>query len=215
MKLKDIYLFENLNEQQIAHLQQISAIKKFKKNNHLFFEGEDSKSLHILTNGRIKVYKSDFKGNEVVLNYFNPVSMIAELANLDHIPYPASAQFETDGRVIVIDYALFEEEFLKNPDVSLMIIKSLSKKLKNLDNVISHTLTMDSSARVARFIYENEELFRQLTKKKTASILNITPETMSRVLKKLKESEAIEIRSNQLKVLDKEKLKGFFGNGGG
>lgn len=210
MNLTDIYLFENLKSAEIKRLEEISAVKEYKKENILFFEGDTPERLFILMEGVLKVYKSDFKGNEVVLNYFYPVSPIAELANLDHIPYPASAAFETPGKVISLDFKIFEREFLKNSDIALSIIRSLTKKLRNLEGVISKTLTMDASARVARFIYDNETLFSQLRQNKIASILNITPETLSRVLKKLKDAKIIASEQREFRVLDREKLKDFF-----
>jgi len=210
MNLKDIYLFENLSEKQTSRLEQLSLKKEYKKDNILFFEGDEPKSLHILTEGVLRVYKSDFKGNEVVLKYFYPVSLIAELAHLDHIPYPATAAFETDGRVVSINFKAFEDEFLKNPDVLLSMVKSLTKKLRNLEAVISQSLTMDSTSRVAKFIFENEDLFLQLKQNKVASILNITPETMSRVVKKFKESGVLESSGRKFRILDREKLEEFF-----
>jgi CRP/FNR family transcriptional regulator len=210
MELKNVYLFENLAASQIKRLEQISLQRSLKKGNVLFFEGDEPKNLHILTEGVLKVYKSDFKGNEVVLKYFSPVSLIAELANLDHIPYPATAVFETDGKVIAVDFKIFEKEFLRNPDVSLAIIRSLTWKLRDLEGVISRNLTMDATSRVAKFLYENEGAFLQLKQNKISSILNITPETMSRVLKKLKEGKIIGAQNTGFKILDKEKLKEFF-----
>lgn len=210
MDFKDIYLFENLNDQQILRLKQLSSVKEFKKDNMLFFEGDIPKNLYILIEGVLRVFKSDFKGNEVVLKYFHPVSLIAELANLDHIPYPASAVFEEDGKVLVVNFKIFEQEFFKNHDVLLSIIKSLTKKLKGLEEVIARGLTMDSTSRVAKFIYENENLFLELRQNKISGILNITPETMSRVLKKFKDSGIIESRDRKFRVIDKKKLEDFF-----
>jgi len=207
---RGIYFFENLTEKQIERLGQISVSKKYKKGNILFFQGDKAVGLHILTEGALKVYKTDLRGNEVVMNYFYPVNLIAELASLDHITYPATALFETDGSVITVDYKIFEEEFLKNPDISFSIIKSLTKKLRYLDSVISHNLTMDSSGRVAKFIYENEPLFLQLKQNKIASILNITPETMSRVIRKLKGCNIIEIKGRKITVTNREALRDYW-----
>lgn len=210
MELKNIYLFESLGAAQMKRLDQISIQRSFKKGNVLFFEKDAPKSLYILTEGVLKIYKLDFKGNEVVLKYFYPVSLIAELANLDHIPYPATGVFETDGKVTAVDFKIFEEEFLRNPDISMAIIRSLSRKLRDLEGVISRNLTMDATSRVAKFLYENEGLFLQLRQNKISSILNITPETMSRVLKKLKDCEIIAVQNRRFKILSKEKLKEYF-----
>lgn len=45
---------------------------------------------------------------------------------------------------------------------------------------------MDAVTRTAKFIYEHEDLFISLKHNKIASILNMTPETLSRILKKFK-----------------------------
>jgi len=210
MDFKDIYLFENLKDEQLLRLKQLSSVKEFKKGVMLFFEGDEPKNLYILTEGVLRVFKSDFKGNEVVLKYFYPVSLIAELANLDHIPYPASAEFEEDSKMIVVNFTAFEKEFLNNPDVLLSIVKSLTKKLKGLEEVISRSLTMDSTSRVAKFIYENDDLFLELKQNKISAILNITPETMSRVLKKFKDCGIIEFRDRKFRIIDKKKLENYF-----
>ncbi len=210
MNLKDFYLFENLGKAHLKRLTEISSEKSYKKGQLLFLEGEETKNLHILSEGVLKVFKTDPKGNEIVMNHFHPVSLIAELANLEHIAYPASASFETDAKVLVIDYAAFEQEFLKDPDISFSIIKSLAKKLRVLNKVISHGLTMTSAGKVARFIYDNEKLFLELKQHKIASILNITPETMSRVMRRLRAGSAIDKPGAKFRVIDREKLKEFF-----
>lgn len=210
MHFSDIYLFESLDSSQVDRLRQISTIKTYKKGNILFFEGDEPEGLHILTKGVLKLYKSDIKGHEVVLKFFYPTCLVGELADLDHLPYPSSAEFETDGEAITINGDIFEKEFLKNPDVSLSIIRSLSRKLRNLHSVISRNLTMDSTSRVAKFIYENEEIFLQLKQNKVAAILNITPETLSRVIRKFKDDNILEHEGKDFRIIDKDKLKDLF-----
>ncbi len=207
MNLKDIYLFKHLSQPQLKMLSRISRHKEFKKDNILFLEGERTERLHILVEGILKVYKCDKAGNEIVLNLFYPPTLVAEIACLEHMPYPATAVFETNGKVISIDYKAFEDDFLLNPEISLSIIKSLAHKIKVLDKVITQNLTMDSTARVAKFIYDNDTLFSTLKQNKIATILNIAPETMSRIMKKFKDTGIVNQKGG---IPDKEALKGFF-----
>ena len=206
MNLQDIYLFKELGQAQLKKLALISRRKEYKKDNLLFLEGERSDRLHILVAGILKVYKCDKAGNEIVLNLFHPTSLVAEIACLEHMPYPATAVFETDGAVISIDYRAFEDDFLLNPEVSLSIIKSLTHKIKALDQVITRNLTMDSTARVAKFIYDNETLMSELKQKKIATILNIAPETMSRTMRKLRDNGIIDKKGQVLKKVALEEL---------
>lgn len=207
MNLDEIYLFKEFNHKQLEMLARISRQREYKKGNILFLEGEHSDCLNILVKGILKVYKSDKAGNEIILNLFYPTTLVAEIACLEHMAYPATAVFETEGSVISIDYKAFERDFLMNPEISISIIKSLTHKIKALDKVITHNLTMDSTARVAKFIYENNELFVKLKQNKVAALLNIAPETMSRTMKKFKDKNIVNMKDGHM---DREKLKEFF-----
>ncbi len=210
MDLKDIYLFKNLSGENLKKLERFSYEKEFKKGDLLFYEGEEPEYLYILTEGVVRVFKTDFKGHEITLHHFYPVSLIAELANFDRINYPASAEFETDGKVLAINFDMFENELLKNPTLSYEILKSLLYKIKILDNVIVQNLMMDAVSRVAKFIYEHEDLFNELKHNKIASVLNITPETLSRVLKKFRDQGILLKEKSHYKVVDREKLRKYF-----
>ncbi len=205
---KDIYLFRHLSEDQLRKLQTISFIKDFRRGELLFYEGEEPKYLYILVEGAIRVYKTDFKGNEITLHYFHPINMIAEVANFEDFPYPATAEFETDGKVVAIDFDRFKNEFLKDPEVSFNVIKSLAYKIKILNDIIVQNMMMDAVSRVAKFIDEHEDLFKELKHNKIASLLNITPETFSRILKKFKDQDIIQKKGKDI-YINREKLKRY------
>ncbi len=136
---------------------------------------------------------------------------MAELANFENIPYPATAEFICRGEVLKIDYKKLEEDFFKNPDLSLQIIKSLAGKLKIMSEVITNELVLTSEAKIAKFLIEHSELFSSLKNTKVASILNLTPETLSRTLTKFKKKEFIVI-DKELQILNKDKLLEMYEN---
>jgi len=209
-KLRSFYFFRHLSDEKLARLDEISTIEKYKKGSIIFFEGEKAKSLIILIDGILQVYKTDQKGNKVILHHFFPVDMIAEIVNLEHMCYPASAEFETDGKALIINYKAFEQEFLKEPEVSFALIKSLSKKIKYLENVIATNMVMNSTARVAKFICEHGHKISKLKKSMIAADLNMTPETLSRILKKLSTLGLIKKHKDEIIILDKEGLETFY-----
>ncbi|WP_286336583.1 Crp/Fnr family transcriptional regulator [Hydrogenimonas cancrithermarum] len=209
-QLKKFYLFRHLDDKQFARLEEISNVVEYKKGSIVFFEGDKAKSLIILIDGILQVYKTDQKGNKVILHHFFPIDMIAEIVNLEHMCYPASAEFETDGKALVINYEAFEQEFLKDSEVSFAFIKSLSKKIKYLENVIATNMVMNSTARVAKFICEHGDEISKLKKSMIAADLNMTPETLSRILKKLSTLGLIEKQKDEIIILDKEGLETFY-----
>ncbi|ACO03967.1 MULTISPECIES: Crp/Fnr family transcriptional regulator [Persephonella] len=206
MNLRDIYIFENLSDEHLKKIQKISFEREYERGDLLFYEGEEPENLYILTEGILRVYKTDIKGHEITLHHFHPVSLIAERANFENIPYPANAEFETNGKVLVINFKTFEKELLKDSNLCFNIVKSLLYKIKILDDVIVQNLMMDAVTRTAKFIYEHEDLFISLKHNKIASILNMTPETLSRILKKFKTRGIIQKDGGTYKI-NREELK--------
>lgn len=205
----NIELFQELSEAQKSRLFEISKIKNYHKGNIVFYEGDKPNRLKLLLDGIIKVYKLDSKGNEVVMHFFQPQTLIAETAHMQKINYPATTICETDCKLLEIEYELFEKEFLHNLDISFKIIQSLSKKVQALQNVITTNLTMSTLSKVCKFIYENETHINELSHRKISAILNITPETLSRNIATLKKEKIVVVNKRQIQILDKKRLQGY------
>lgn len=207
-RIKNIPCFSKLNDEQLEKLKKISVIKKYNAKEILFYEGDMPVYLYVLLQGTLKVYKTNHKGQQIFLHQFYPGGLVAELANFENIPYPATAEFMSNSEVLRIDYKALEKDFFKNPDVSMEIIKSLIAKHKILIEIIQKEVILTADAKIAKFILENAELFATLKNTQIASILNITPETLSRTLSRFKSSEWIEIdEGHRVRILQKEKLE--------
>lgn len=198
--------FKHLNDEQLASIIAKTTQKDYTKGSMLFFEGETPRSLIFLTEGQLKVYKSDPKGNEIILRRFKPYAPIAEIAVLEESPYPASAEFETDGSVIFLDLESVKKAMEGDSELAFALMRSLSRKIKYLEEVIAMNIVLDSTARTAKYIVEHEEDFDQLKKNLIAQDLNMTPETFSRILKKFKALQLIGEKNHHLTILNKEGL---------
>ncbi|MDD5358989.1 MAG: Crp/Fnr family transcriptional regulator [Sulfurovaceae bacterium] len=210
MKINDIELFKILPEHELIYITQFTKIFYKNKNDTIFLEGEKPDYLHILLNGTAKVYRVDNKGNELLLHNFKAQSLIAELANLENMHFPASCKMITDGYIAKIRFQNFQDLMQRNPQLSVKVISSLTKKMKFLDTVIQQNLLLSSQAKIASFIYENEDIFIAQKQHQVASMLFITPETLSRNLKKFKDYGILENNKNKFTIIDREKLKEFF-----
>ena len=207
-RIRTVSIFSKLNDEQIEKLKKISVIKKFSAKEILFYEGDAPIYLYVLLQGTLKVYKTNHKGQQIFLHQFYPGGLVAELANFENIPYPATAEFMSESEVLRIDYKALEHGFFKNPDISFEIIKSLIAKHKILIDVIQKEVILTADAKVAKFILENGELFKTLKNTQVASILNLTPETLSRTLSKFKSSGFIELdEKHHIRILDTQKLE--------
>jgi CRP/FNR family transcriptional regulator len=137
--------------------------------------------------------------------------LVGELANFENIKFPASSRFITKGEVLKIDYKKLEEDFFRNPEICMEIIRSLTNKVRILSNVIHHEMILTSEAKVAKFIKEHKNLFETVRNNQIAAILNVTPETLSRTLSKFKKDKLISIEKNhEITILNNEKITSLF-----
>jgi CRP/FNR family transcriptional regulator len=207
VKLKEIFLFKDLPDSTIRMIESFTTTSELSKGNILFYEGDESKYLHLLNKGIIKLYKTASNNKEIILKYFHDNELIGEVANFEQIPYPATAQAYSNVTVIKIDFEKLKEVILSNPELSFKIQLSLIKKIKNLENIVSTHLVLDSKERVAKYIYEHEADFFITKNILIAEILNITPETLSRILRSFKNEGLV---SMETKTIDKVKLESYF-----
>ncbi len=209
--LKEIPFFSALDEQSLSKLERISYFRNYSAGELVFYEGDRPSKLYILVDGLLRLYKTDSKGHEIYIHQFTPISMVGELANFEQIPFPASARFITKGTVLKIEFKDIEEEFFKNPEISMQIIRSLTRKVKILSNVIHHEMILTSEAKVAKIIDESPDIFEKIRNNQIAQIINVSAETLSRTLTKLKHNNIISIDDKHIvTILDEEALKKLY-----
>ncbi|WP_095229199.1 Crp/Fnr family transcriptional regulator [Helicobacter sp. 13S00401-1] len=204
--LKSIDIFRSLDDSLLNELLLISNIVQYKKDNVLFYEGERPSRLYILLDGKIKLFKVDNNSNEIVLHRLQGISLIAEVVYFAHGIFPATAIFEGDSTVLSIDYEGFEK-FLDNKQVLKSFVISLTEKIRILEGIISNKMILKAKQKIARYIILNEARLNMLNQKQIAKELFITPETLNRNLKILKEEGAINMVKSKIEILDLEFLK--------
>ncbi|MCT7639066.1 Crp/Fnr family transcriptional regulator [Aliarcobacter butzleri] len=207
--LNDLKFFNFLKEEDLLRLKDISIKKFFNKNEILFYKGDEPKYLHLLLKGIAKLYTYDYKDNEVIIHNLMAPNLIAEIANYEEMNFLANCSFETNAEVLLIDYKKFKKEFLLKPEISMFFIKSLTKKIKALQSFINYNISLNSMEKIAKFLYDNESILMNLKQVKIAQILNITPETLSRKIAKLKRENIIQNEKGYIKILDYKRLETY------
>jgi len=207
MKLQNFYLFSNVDTQSLQNISRNIIEKKFSHGNIIFYKGDSSENLHLLVKGSVKMYKYNSNDEEILLHYFNAESLIGEMATFEDIPYPANCMAESDVTIWSIKKDDFILALHNNPNLALKIIFSMSTKIKILEQSIDLNISKNSMQRVVSLILNNKEIFEQRSRIKIASMLNMKQETLSRVIKKLKDSHAIAIKNKVITILNQEVLE--------
>ncbi len=206
-QLTDIQLFSKLSDKYLNDIKQHSITRSYSKDSIVFYEGDTSKYLYVILEGTVKMYKTTPKGTQIQINRFEAPATVGEYACFESQPFPASCEFVTEGKMVMIPFNYILKN-LKDEQFSLELIKSLTAKIMVLSTLIHKETIFSSEAKVAKMLIENVEIFSKLKYNEIAAILNLTPETLSRIFKKLKKEKIIEIKTGQhVKILDYDVLK--------
>lgn len=197
--LEKFDLFSHLNPQQLKSLSQISITRTLDAGEILFYEGEKSGYFHLLLKGEVSVYKTSAADESIMVHRFHAPSLIAEVATLKQIPYPASAECVTPVEILKIDREAFLKLLHDDAGLSISLIASLTQKIGVLELALKRHGAPNAMAKVAQLIRDEHDIFAQRKGIEIAHMLGITPETLSRMIKKLK-TEGI-IGGNGIKSL--------------
>lgn len=206
-QLQNILLFNDLDDATISKIESFTTEHKISKEGLIFYEGDNSDHLYLLTKGIIKLFKTASNHKEIVLKYFQGHELIGEVANFENIPYPATAKAHSDAEYLKIDFEKFKKVLIEKPKLLFQIQTSLIKKIKNLEHIIATNLVLDSKERVAKYLHSHADDFFETKNIIIAEMLGVSPETLSRILKFFKDNDIIDIKS---KKIDKERLEEFF-----
>lgn len=178
----------------------------YQKNEFLFHLGDKVQYIDLLIEGELQIFKYDEAMNEVTLNFFKPVCIIAAWAVLQGIPYPASSRFTKGSSILRMPTSVFQDKLNNNIALNHIILCALMDKIHTLNNVIDRGLTMDSLKRVTVFLSECSDDYLQMKQNQLASMLYLRPETFSRILRNLKSQKLIDLDKGKIIILDKNGL---------
>jgi len=205
-QLKDIPLFSGLNETHLSELQAHMHLKRYDKDCIVFYEEEKSEYLHILLEGDVRLYKTTPSNKEIYLHGMSAPSALALYPALERESFPATCSFLSSGTIGLLPLEKLHI-CLEDLDFSLAMIKAISKRMRLLENLLHKETVFSSEAKVADLISKNAKLFQHLKNNEIASILNMTPETFSRILTKLKKEKIITINDHIVTILDNHALQ--------
>jgi len=204
-RLRKISLFFNTEDSLLKEISSFCKIKKYKKDEIIFYEGEQEKYFYAIIYGNVLMYDVDLKGNIIPKNQFGCSDVFGLIAKLQNRPFCLSAKSENESEVVQINYEKFKS-YISIPPFSDRIIKMLSHNI--IEETQFHKLQKyDATTRLIYTLLDFPHKFVRKKKYMLAKELNMTPETLSRILSKLKNEEIICYCEKSIKVINNKKLK--------
>ncbi|MDD2449371.1 MAG: Crp/Fnr family transcriptional regulator [Sulfurimonas sp.] len=210
--IKKLSLFKSLKDEQIEDIREISSITEYPKGSILYYENDSYNKIFFLISGVLKVYKIDKFENEIFLYHIHKSSLISELTSLEDnsIYCYSNSEFMEDSVVLEVDFAEFKKRFLSKNMLNDEFINEILLKTHQLHCVVNRELVFDATAKVAYMLSDDLEMFNSIKRQDVSFMLHIQPETLSRVLNKLKRSNIIEVENSVVTIVDHEKLNNIY-----
>jgi CRP/FNR family transcriptional regulator len=187
--LREIDLFDNFPPKTLQSLASICQKKRIDKKEILFTEGDAGRALYYCIKGYIQLYKSDKQGRETVIKVIQGGELFGEVILFERDQYPVTAKALDQSDLIVIPksefYHLLDDIPFRNQFIGVLI-----KKQRYLVDKIRSLTAIDIEERIYHYLKEQFgtelDVKPQLSKKDVAAAIGTVPETLSRVLLRLK-----------------------------
>lgn len=200
-------LFSELAPADIQLIASHGVARRYPKGSVLINEGDESDSLYVILEGKVRVYLSDDSGKEVILRTQGSGEYFGELAIIDSAPRSASVITVETTRVSVVTRAAFEQCMREHEDLALQLIRSLATRVRSLTENVRNLALLDVYGRVARTLLslardqDGEQVISQrLTHQELANMVGASREMVSRIMKDLTEGGYIVIQDRRIHI---------------
>ena len=182
---------EILPKPLLEEIASAATVRAFPRHAVIVTESDATDTIYVLLSGKARVYVSDEKGREVVLNQLGPGEYFGEIT-LDGGPRSASVMALEECRCALIRRAELTAFIERNPGFALHAVKKLAHRVRELTESIRSLALMDVYGRVARLLLELAEekngvlvIDEPLTHKEIAARVGASREMISRIFSDL------------------------------
>lgn len=192
--LQSTPLFGGLSEYDIQNIVGNQSARTYEKGALLFQQGEPASDFFVVMSGWVKVTRTTVEGDEAVIGLFSEGDTFAEAAIFISGTYPANAEVIMQSRLLRISGQTMRRCIRENPDLSLSMLASACRHLKELVEQIEDIKLRSAPQRIAEFLLhlcpkrpcQKAEVDLPYEKALLANRLGMKPESFSRAIGKLK-----------------------------
>ena len=163
------------------------SIEHIKKGDNFLREGQLAKTIAFVKSGLFRYYYIDKKGNEFTKGFFVENSVLVSYSSiLEKRSSYFTIQALENSKIEIIDYIKSQKLFTVHPCWNKFLVVQLQKALIMKTEREREFLLFDAEQRYRAFLQQFPELEIRVKQHIIASYLRITPESLSRIIKKMK-----------------------------
>ncbi len=199
--LAQAHFFSELRPSSRRRLVEYCIPRDFRKRATLFVEGAQGEAMYLLARGQVQLHKHAPDGTDVVIKVVRPGESFAEVVLFEHPRYPVTATALTEVRVYAIPVSAVRA-LLEHADFRNDFLSGVMRRMRYLAERVLYLTACDVEERLRRFLREQygdaPAVQVALSKRDIARAIGTTPETLSRVVRRLEAEGALRWRGRRL-----------------
>jgi CRP-like cAMP-binding protein len=216
--LQKTALFSSLSSTETRLLAARALRKRLESGELLFSEGDKCHGLHIIAQGKVRIFKTSMGGREQVLAVNVAGECVAELPVFDGGAFPASAVAIEDTEIAFISRPDLHAFCIEHPEVALKMLAVVGSRLRRLVGIIeelSFTTIRQRLISALLLLAETEgkktaagiEFQLSASHQELASQLGTVRELISRNLMRLQAEGLLDVDARRIVVRDMKGLR--------
>lgn len=197
-------------------------IRRFKKGETLFEEGNTIGGMYFLYEGIVKVHRHWGSQKELIIRFAKPGDMIGYRGLGNDRLYTVTATAVENVTVGYVDIAFFESLLQTNNQLTYQIMQFYAGELQRAEKKMSNLVHMSVKTRVAESLLallnqfgKNKEGYidLQLSRQDIAAFVGTTYETLFRTFQELIQEKLVKISGKKIFLLKEKKLEAMIVSG--
>lgn len=214
----NILLAAGKGGQQLDLLKEDRNIHLFKKKQAIYNEGGRPEYLFYLLEGKVKTYKRNDEGKELIIGLYNKGDFFGYNALLEGGSYQDYAEAMEDSRIAMIPQQDFEQLIGSNPEVMGRFIKLLCKEMVEKEQQLISLAYSSLRKKVAEALLLLERKYNasgnknftiDISRENLAAVAGVAKESLIRTLGDFRDEQLITLKEGQIASLAVKKLAGM------
>ncbi len=200
----------------LQSLTEDRNIDKYKRKQAIYTEGNHPNRLYYIIKGKVKTFKTNEDGKDLVTDLFSPGDFLGHIALLAGTTYQDTAEALEETDLAIIPKEDFDELVNKNAEVTKKFIQLLAKNIFAKETQLLGLAYNSLRKKVADAIlllqqkYQDnkEENFAiDISRENLATIAGTATESLIRTLSDFRSEKLIAIHEGRINILNKKKLE--------
>ena len=213
-QLIDQPLFAQLDAHRIDEIARGGWLVREKRGVRIIGRGDNLDGMFLVTEGNLKLYMLSCNGDERVLRVLQPGDSFGEVIMFNQLPSPVYVDTLSPVSLAYFPSDVINSALVSDPRFTATMLRSMSALMRNMITDLETCCLQSALQRTASYLLRSAEaslpphdkIRLPAPKAVVASTLNISAETFSRELHRLRGLGLIQIAKRTIHLCDRDSL---------